>query len=91
MTPSATSGSATASRGPRVGIPWRTSQEERENSRQKLDYYFAAVRQAGAEPVGVSLEQSPRELQERWKDWTRLCFPGARQTSIPNGMAPRGI
>jgi len=32
---------------PRVGIPWRTREEERQQSVEKLNYYFAAVRRAG--------------------------------------------
>src|ERR1700723_2253222 len=43
----------------RIGIPWRTSEEQRQGERKKLDYYFASVRQAGAEPVDVALDQSP--------------------------------
>jgi len=31
-----------------VGIPWRTTAEAPKN-REKLDYYFRAVRKAGAE------------------------------------------
>jgi len=49
---------------PRVGIPWRTTAEERERNREKLDYYFRAVRNAGAEAEEISLEQ-PREALER--------------------------
>src|SRR2546422_7407475 len=38
------------------------SQEQREGKRDKLDFYFNAVRKAGAEPLEVSLEQSPEQL-----------------------------
>jgi putative glutamine amidotransferase len=48
---------------PRVGVPWRTLQEEREGRRAKLDYYLAAIRAAGGEPVEISLE-NPREKTE---------------------------
>ena len=47
---------------PRVGIPWRTTAEERDNIRQKLDYYFTSVRAAAASPIEVSLQQSPAQL-----------------------------
>jgi putative glutamine amidotransferase len=50
-------------RKPRVGVPWRTLQEEREGRRAKLDFYLAAIRAAGGEPVEVSLE-NPREKTE---------------------------
>src|SRR5262249_62337712 len=37
---------------PRVGIPWRTSDEERQGVREKLDNYFEAVRRGGGEAAG---------------------------------------
>ena len=42
----------------RIGIPWRTTEEQRQRERKKLDYYFASVRKAGAQPVDVDLDQS---------------------------------
>jgi putative glutamine amidotransferase len=75
MTPAVTSGPA--AERPRVGIPWRTSQEERENVRQKLDYYFQAVRKAGAEPVEVSLQQSPEQLQRQLSGLHAFVLPGS--------------
>jgi putative glutamine amidotransferase len=75
MNPAATSGS-NAER-PRVGIPWRTTREEREKTRQKLDYYFEAVRKAGAEPVEVSLQQSADQLQEQVNRLDGFVLPGS--------------
>jgi putative glutamine amidotransferase len=75
MNPTAISG-PTAER-PRVGIPWRTSQEQRENVRQKLDTYFEAVRKAGAEPVEVSLQQSPEQLQRQLSGLDAFVLPGS--------------
>jgi putative glutamine amidotransferase len=40
---------------PRVGIPWRTSEEEAQGNRPKIANYEEAVRKAGGEPVLVSL------------------------------------
>ncbi len=40
---------------PRIGIPWRTSQEETEQNRPKILDYENAVRKAGGEPVLLSL------------------------------------
>jgi putative glutamine amidotransferase len=40
---------------PRVGIPWRTSQEEAERNRPKIKNYEDAVRKAGGEPVLLPL------------------------------------
>lgn len=62
---------------PRVGIPWRTSQEERGKIREKLDFYFRAVRVAGAEPEAVSLEQSTRQLEEQLKNLDAFVLPGS--------------
>jgi putative glutamine amidotransferase len=58
MTPAATSGN-TADR-PRVGIPWRTAQEEAEGNRPKIENYEEAVRKAGGEPVLLSLADPAR-------------------------------
>jgi putative glutamine amidotransferase len=62
---------------PRVGIPWRTTQEQRDGTRDKLDYYFRAVRKAGAEPLEVSLEQSPEELARQLEDLDAFVLPGS--------------
>ncbi len=75
MTPADTHLSA-ASR-PRVGIPWRTTQEQREGKRDKLDFYFNAVRKAGAEPLEVSLEQSAEQLAHQLAELDAFVLPGS--------------
>jgi len=40
---------------PRIGIPWRTSQEEAEGNLPKIHNYLEAVRRAGGEPALLSL------------------------------------
>ncbi len=62
---------------PRIGIPWRTSEEERNATRQKLDYYFASVRQAGAGPVAVSLQLSPAQLADELGRLDGFVLPGS--------------
>ncbi len=62
---------------PRVGIPWRTTQEERELKRDKLDFYFQAVRRAGAEPLEVSLKQSPEQLAHQLGELDAFVLPGS--------------
>jgi putative glutamine amidotransferase len=62
---------------PRVGIPWRTTGEEREGTRQKLDYYFQAVRKAGGEPLEVSLQQPGATLQEQLSGLDGFVLPGS--------------
>jgi putative glutamine amidotransferase len=61
----------------RVGIPWRTSIEESANKREKLDYYFAAVRRAGADPVEISLVQRPEDLQAQLQELAGFVLPGS--------------
>lgn len=48
-----------APNGPRIGIPWRTSEEEGQSlapGKDKNRYYSEAVQRAGGEPVVVSLK-----------------------------------
>jgi putative glutamine amidotransferase len=47
---------------PRVGIPWRTSNEEAENNRPKIANYEEAVRKAGGEPVLIPLSDRAKQL-----------------------------
>jgi len=62
---------------PRVGIPWRTMQEQREGKRDKLDFYFNAVRKAGAEPREVSLGQSAEQLAHQLAELDAFVLPGS--------------
>src|SRR5215471_8309097 len=62
---------------PRVGIPWRTSEEERQGNVEKLNNYFAAVRRAGGEPVHVSLSLPDEELKERAASLDGFVLPGS--------------
>jgi len=62
---------------PRVGIPWRMTTEERNSVRQKLDYYFNAVRKAGAEPIEISLEQSRLQLEDQLVGLDGFVLPGS--------------
>jgi putative glutamine amidotransferase len=48
---------------PRVGIPWRTSEEEAQGNRPKIANYEEAVRKAGGEAVLIPL--ADRESQAR--------------------------
>jgi len=43
----------------RIGVPFRTLAEERagEAKSKKIEYYYRAIREAGAEPVAISLAQ----------------------------------
>src|SRR5271169_4062733 len=78
---------------PRIGIPWRTTKEEREGARQKLEYYFEAVRQAGADPVAISLQDTPKELAEELSGLDGFVLPGSPSDVDPGryGAARRPI
>lgn len=74
MTPADTQLSA-ASR-PRVGIPWRTTQEEDQRITAKLQYYFGSVQEAAGEPVPLSLQLSAEHLAAQIKDLDAFVLPG---------------
>lgn len=48
---------------PRVGIPWRTSEEEAQANRPKIANYENAVLQAGGEPVLIPLSNSAEQAR----------------------------
>jgi putative glutamine amidotransferase len=62
---------------PRVGIPWRTSDEERKAEREKLDNYFEAVWRAGGEPTEISLSQPAEKLAEQIERLDGFVLPGS--------------
>jgi putative glutamine amidotransferase len=49
---------------PRVGIPYRTRNEELKGDRAKYEKYLQSVLRAGGEPVEISLSLSPDELKK---------------------------
>jgi putative glutamine amidotransferase len=67
----------------RIGIPWRTSQEEREQNRPKLQEYEEAVREAGGEPVLLSLGAGAA-LKEQLASLDGFVLPGS-----PADVEPR--
>ena len=75
MTPTLPSGSG--SPPIRVGIPWRTTKEQQQGERKKLDYYFAAARKAGAEPIDIRLNQTPAQLQAQLTELDGFILPGS--------------
>lgn len=68
---------------PRVGIPWRTSQEEEKGITEKLQYYFAAVQESGGEPVAISLKNAPGLLAAQLKDLDAFVLPGSPKDVDP--------
>jgi len=80
MSPVTTPGRA--SRRPRVGIPWRTSQEEIEQNHPKIKNYEDAVRRAGGEPVSLTL-RDPLALDRALRTLDGFVLPGS-----PADVAP---
>jgi putative glutamine amidotransferase len=61
---------------PRIGIPWRTSQEEAEGNLSKLRKYMEAVSAAGGEPIRVSLAH-PEGLGGQLTGLDGFVLPGS--------------
>ena len=59
-----------------MGIPWRTSQEEAEDNRPKIQNYEEAVRNAGGQPVLLPLTH-PEELQRLLPTLDAFVLPGS--------------
>jgi putative glutamine amidotransferase len=70
-------GSPQSQSRPRVGIPWRTREEERQANTEKLNFYFEAVRQAGGEPEHVSLALSEEDLKKQAAKLDGFVLPGS--------------
>jgi putative glutamine amidotransferase len=90
MSPETTSGPG--SLRPRVGIPWRTSQEEAEGNRPKIKNYEDAVRQAGGEPVLLTLSD-PLDLERTLPTLDAFVLPGSPADVEPAeyGEVNRGL
>ena len=64
-------------RRPRVGVPWRTVKQERRRDLRYNQDYLRAVREAGGEPVQVSLQSSPDELEQIAQTLDAFVLPGS--------------
>src|SRR5271157_2742566 len=60
----------------RIGIPWRTSQEEADGKLPKIRYYMEAVSAAGGEPILVSLAH-PETLKGQLQGLDGFVLPGS--------------
>lgn len=61
---------------PRIGIPWRTSQEEPQGDLPKIRSYMEAVQAAGGEPVLLSVVQ-PDALKGQLPGLDGFVLPGS--------------
>jgi putative glutamine amidotransferase len=62
---------------PRIGIPYRTKKEELTSDSQAYDLYLRAVREAGGEPVPVSLAQAKASLSDLARSFDGIILPGS--------------
>jgi len=69
---------------PRVGIPYRTRKEELNGKRTKYDRYVEAVRQAGGEPVEISLGLPVDELKKLASKLDAVVLPGSPADVTPS-------
>jgi putative glutamine amidotransferase len=77
---------------PRVGIPWRTSQEEAARNHPKIKNYEDAVRRAGGEPVLLPL-LDPLALDRALPTLDAFVLPGSPSDVAPAeyGAVNRGL
>ena len=61
----------------RVGLPFRTRNEELHGERAKIEPYLRALRDAGAQPVEISLGLSDRELRATAEAVDAILLPGS--------------
>jgi putative glutamine amidotransferase len=66
-----------SSQKPRVGIPYRTRNEEVTGNRKKYETYLEAVRGAGGEPIEVSLGLSAQDLKQLAGTLDAMVLPGS--------------
>ncbi|MFZ0212611.1 MAG: gamma-glutamyl-gamma-aminobutyrate hydrolase family protein [Candidatus Acidiferrales bacterium] len=62
---------------PRVGVPYRTHDEEVNGIREKYNRYLRSVEQAGGMPVEISLGLSPEELERLARSLDAVVLPGS--------------
>jgi hypothetical protein len=56
--------SALSNHAPRIGVLYRTKNEQVTSQTAQIEKYLTSVRQAGAEPVPVSLVLTASELEQ---------------------------
>jgi putative glutamine amidotransferase len=75
---------------PRIGIPWRTSIEEMQGRRGSYAKYLRAVRDAGGDPVEISLSLSPRNLKRMAESLDGFVLPGSPADVEPRRFGSAG-
>jgi putative glutamine amidotransferase len=62
---------------PRVGVPYRTLEEETAGRLDNHGNYMRAIRKAGGEPVAISLTFEPTELKRAAESLDAFVLPGS--------------
>jgi putative glutamine amidotransferase len=75
---------------PRIGVPYRTRKEEVASGTDKIDKYLEAVREAGGQPVPISLAASPGGLARLASSLDGIVLAGSPADVEPSRYgAPR--
>lgn len=64
-------------RRPRVGIPYRTLQEQLNGDRRKYDFYVRSVENSGGAAVPIELNLPASEFRLRARDLDAIVLPGS--------------
>jgi len=62
---------------PRVGVPYRTHDEEVRGVREKYNFYLNSITRAGGVPVEISLRLPVQELQTLVRSLDAIVLPGS--------------
>ncbi len=77
---------------PRIGVPYRTREEEVASGTNKIEKYLAAVRRAGGQPVPISLAASDDALASLASSLDGIVLTGSPADVEPSRYgAPRHI
>jgi putative glutamine amidotransferase len=75
---------------PRIGVPYRTRREEATSGTDKIEKYLEAVREAGGQPVPISLAVSPGGLASLTSSLDGIVLAGSPADVEPSRYsAPR--
>lgn len=67
----------TGEKQPRIGVPYRTRNEEVKGLRGKYENYLQSIEEAGGAPVEISLALSPQELLDLARTIDAIVLPGS--------------
>jgi len=75
---------------PRIGVPWRTTIEELQGRRRAFEKYLGAVREAGGDPVEISLSLPPAKLKQTAESLDGFVLPGSPADVEPRRFGSTG-